>query len=85
MKLVERGQLTQTNLISYCGLNLTKHRWILDEMELNGLIEKCDDAIGKRRITVYRPTMRGISFCNEILEVFEKMFPRNPRIASDVD
>ena len=77
MKLVEMGMLTQTNLVSYCGLNLTKHRWILDEMELNGLIERSDEFIGKRRVAVYRPTMKGIQFCNEILEVFERMFPRS--------
>ena len=78
LKLVEWRELTQTSLVSYCGLNLTKHRWILDEMELNGLIERSDESNGKRRFAIYRPTIKGMQFCNEILEVFERMFPRRP-------
>jgi DNA-binding PadR family transcriptional regulator len=47
-------------------------------MESNGLIERSDEVNGKRRFAIYRPTIKGMRFCNEILEVFEKMFPRNP-------
>ena len=31
LKLVEYGELNQTALISFCGLNLKKHRSIFDE------------------------------------------------------
>ncbi len=47
-------------------------------MELNGLIERSDESNGKRRFAIYRPTIKGMQFCNEILEVFERMFPRRP-------
>jgi predicted transcriptional regulator len=77
LKLVESGQLTQTNLISFCGLNLTKHRWIIDEMEQNCLVERTSEVNGKKTISLYRPTTKGIRFCYDILEEYEKMFPRD--------
>ena len=40
LKLTEYGELNQTSLISFCGLNLQKHKAILDEMEPNNLITK---------------------------------------------
>ena len=42
--LTERGELNQTKLLSYCGLNLAKHRDILEELERKNLIEKNVDA-----------------------------------------
>ena len=42
LKLTEYGELNQTALISFSGLNLKKHRCILDELEVNGLIHKSD-------------------------------------------
>jgi predicted transcriptional regulator len=38
LKLAEYSELNQTALISFSGLNLKKHRCILDELEVNGLI-----------------------------------------------
>lgn len=35
LKLVERGELNQTALLSFCGLNLKKHKPILDDLESN--------------------------------------------------
>ena len=40
LKLTEYGQLNQTSLLSYCGLNLVKHKDILDDMEAKGIIQK---------------------------------------------
>jgi predicted transcriptional regulator len=76
LKLVEYGELNQTALISFSGLNLKKHRCILDELEINGLIQKCGSAFGKRTVIVYKPTQKGVEFCRSILEPYEKMFPR---------
>ncbi|MFL6356418.1 MAG: winged helix-turn-helix domain-containing protein [Nitrososphaeraceae archaeon] len=76
LKLVEHGELNQTALISFCGLNLKKHRCILDELEVNGLIQKCESPFGKRTVTVYKPTQKGVEFCRSILEPYERMFPR---------
>jgi len=57
-------------------LNLKKHRCILDELEINGLIQKCESPFGKRTVTVYKPTQKGVEFCRSILEPYERLFPR---------
>jgi predicted transcriptional regulator len=79
LKLVEYGEMNQTSLISFCGLNLKKHKFILDDLELNGLITKREIRSSKRRITIYRPTEKGIEFSRTILEPYERMFPRRSR------
>jgi predicted transcriptional regulator len=76
LKLVEYGELNQTALVSFCGLNLKKHKPILEDIEHNELIESKETTTGKRTITIYRPTQKGMSFCRDILEPYEKMFPR---------
>src|ERR671932_2088130 len=76
VKLVEYGELNQTALISFSGLNLKKHRCILDVLEVNGLIQKGESPFGKRTVIVYKPTHKGIEFCRSILEPYERMFPR---------
>jgi predicted transcriptional regulator len=80
LKLVEYSELNQTTLVSFCGLNLKKHKSILDELELNELISRSEIQPGKRVVTVYRPTQKGIEFCRSILEPYEKMFPRRKNI-----
>ena len=77
LKLVEYGELNQTALISFSGLNLKKHRCILDELEVNGLIQKDESPFGKRMVIVYKPTQKGIEFCRSVLEPYERIFPRN--------
>jgi predicted transcriptional regulator len=76
LKLVEYGELNQTALVSFCGLNLKKHKSILEDIEDNELIERREVSIGKRTVTIYRPTQKGMAFCRDILEPYEKMFPR---------
>ena len=76
LKLTEYGELNQTALISFTGLNLKKHRCVLDELEVNGLIQKSESPFGKRMVMVYKPTQKGIDFCRSILEPYERMFPR---------
>lgn len=76
LKLVEYGELNQTALVSFCGLNLKKHKSILEDIEHNELIERREATIGKRIVTIYKPTQKGMAFCRDILEPYEKMFPR---------
>jgi predicted transcriptional regulator len=76
LKLVEYGELNQTALVSFCGLNLKKHKSILEDIEANELIERREVTLGKRIVTIYRPTQKGVAFCRDILDPYEKMFPR---------
>ena len=76
LKLVQYGALNQTALLSYCGLNLQKHRPILDEMESKGLIVRTESYHGRKKITLYKATETGLAFCRKILEPYEAMFPR---------
>lgn len=76
LKLVEYGEMNQTALVSFCGLNTTKHKIILDELEANGLIERTELQFGKRTVATYKLTYQGAEFFKNILEPYERMFPR---------
>ena len=77
LTLSEYGQLNQTSLFSFCGLNISKHKQILDNLELNEIIERKEIADGKRTITLFKVTSKGMDFCHEILEPYENLFPRS--------
>jgi predicted transcriptional regulator len=49
LKLSEYGELNQTKLMSYCGLNNVKHRGIIDDMVDKGLIERFEEPWGNKR------------------------------------
>ena len=49
---------------------------IVDKLESKGLISKSLRLVGKKPITAYKPTQKGIEFCSHILEPYEIMFPR---------
>ena len=70
LKLVEYGELNQTALISFSGLNLKKHRCILDELEVNGLIQRSESPFGKRMVIVYKPTHKGIECYRTLLDLY---------------
>jgi len=74
LKLFENGELDQTSLISFCGLNLVRHKSLLDQMESNNLINSTRMISGKKVSTIYKPTHKGVQFCTEILGPFEEMF-----------
>jgi predicted transcriptional regulator len=76
LKLTEYGQLNQTSLLSYCGLNLVKHKDILDDMEAKGIIQKLEEPWGNKKIIKYSVTEKGRQFCQHILDPYEEMFPR---------
>jgi len=77
LKLVEYGEMNQTALMSFCGLNINKHRSILDRMEQTGLITKIERLVGKKSVTIFKCSLKGYEFCKNILEPYEKMFPRS--------
>ena len=83
LKLMEHGELNQTTLLSFCGLNLKKHKSILDDLQSNEFIGKDELPYGKRRIIIYKPTRKGIEFCTNILEPYERVFPRRKGDDSD--
>jgi predicted transcriptional regulator len=66
----------KTTLASNCRLNLKKHKYILDDLEANDLISRSEILFGKRMVTFYQTTQKGIEFYRRILEPYEKMFPR---------
>lgn len=74
--LTEYGPLNQTTLVSYSGLNLKKHKHILDVLESQGFISKSISGNGKRSVTIYKATQKGIDFCRTIIATYEELFPR---------
>ncbi|MPZ06722.1 MAG: hypothetical protein GEU26_09980 [Nitrososphaeraceae archaeon] len=76
LKLVEYGELNHTALVSFCGLNMTKHKALIEDLETKQLITRNQILVGKRAITIYKPSSKGIEFCKSILEPYENMFPR---------
>jgi predicted transcriptional regulator len=77
LKLAEHGQLNQSQLMSYCGLNNVKHKPILDEMVERGLITRVDEPWGAKKIIIYKASPMGQKLAREILEPYESLFPRS--------
>lgn len=77
LTLSEYGELNQTTLLSYCGLNLTKHRNILENLESHEMIRRENHEGRKRRVSVFKVTQKGMNFCKSILDPYEILFPRN--------
>jgi predicted transcriptional regulator len=76
LKLVEHGELNQSKLMSYCGLNNVKHKVIIDEMVERGLIIRVEEPWGAKKIIKYKVSERGKQLAKEILEPYESLFPR---------
>jgi len=83
LTLAEYGQLNQTALFSFCGLNISKHKVILDNLESNGMIHKEEVPEGKRTITIFKVTQKGMDFCRDIIEPYESLFPRSGKYSED--
>ena len=79
LKLTEYGELNQTTLLSYTGLNLAKHKEILEDMEKKGIIKRREEPWGYKKIVKYSVTEEGKDFCIRILEPYEQMFPRKEK------
>jgi predicted transcriptional regulator len=78
--LSEYGEMNQTKLLSYSGLNIAKHKEILEDMEQKGLIERKEEAWGKKTIIKYKVSPKGNEFFKLILEPYEEMFPRSEKV-----
>jgi predicted transcriptional regulator len=77
LKLSEYGELNQTKLMSYCGLNNVKHRAIIDDMVDKGLIERLEESWGSKTIIKYKVSEKGRAILQAILEPYEVLFPRS--------
>ena len=77
LKLYEYGELNQTKLLNFCGLNMVKHKIILDDMVSKDLISKNIVPWGNKSIIMYSVTEKGRKFCEMILDAYEEMFPRS--------
>jgi predicted transcriptional regulator len=59
LKLSDYGELNQSQLMSYCGLNNVKHKPIIDELVEKGLIIRFEEPWGEQnRIIKYRVSER---------------------------
>ena len=76
MKLSEYGELNQSKLMSYCGLNNVKHKAIIDEMVQKDLIVRFEEPWGNKIIIKYKVSDKGRLIFKEILEPYEVLFPR---------
>ena len=76
LKLFEHGELNQSKLMSICGLNNVKHKEILDEMVSKELLTRREEPWGNKSIIMYKVSEKGKTLLKEILEPYEKLFPR---------
>jgi predicted transcriptional regulator len=79
LKLYEYGELNQSKLMSYCGLNNVKHKEILDDMAKKEMIIRTEERWGNKNIIKYRVSEKGNEILREILEPYESLFPRSER------
>ncbi|TLY09569.1 MAG: hypothetical protein E6K85_05745 [Thaumarchaeota archaeon] len=77
LKLYEYGELNQSKLLSYCGLNSVRHKGILDEMVNSELIIRTQESWGNKTIIKYKVSEKGKTILKELLEPYEELFPRS--------
>ena len=77
LKLYEYGELNQSRLMSYCGLNNVKHKEIIDDMVKKEIISRTEEAWGNKTIIKYRVSEKGREILRQILEPYEVLFPRD--------
>jgi predicted transcriptional regulator len=76
LKLYQYGELNQTKLMSFCGLNSVKHRGILEDMVGKGLITRRQEHWGDTIVLMYKASEKGMKILRELLEPYEELFPR---------
>jgi predicted transcriptional regulator len=76
LKLYEHGELNQTKLLSYCGLNNVKHKNIIDDLTRKEMIIRTEERWGNKTIINYRLSEKGHEILDQILEPYESLFPR---------
>ncbi len=77
LKLAEHGELNQSRLMSYCGLNNVKHKGIVDELVEKGLIVRSEEPWGAKKTIKYKVSEKGREIANQILGPYEVLFPRS--------
>src|ERR671935_888535 len=77
LKLSEYGELNQSKLMSYCGLNNVKHKAIIDDMVEKDLIVRFEEPWGNKTIIKYKVSEKGRAIFRGILEPYEVLFPRS--------
>lgn len=77
LKLNEYGELNQSQLMSYCGLNNVKHKPIIDELVEKGMIVRSEEMWGHSRIIKYKVSEKGREIAKAIFEPYELLFPRS--------
>jgi predicted transcriptional regulator len=77
LKLYEDGELNQSKLMSYCGLNHIKHKEIINDMVEKEFITRINEPWGSKTVIKYRVSEKGRQILNEILEPYETLFPRS--------
>jgi predicted transcriptional regulator len=85
LKLSEYGELNQSKLMSYCGLNNVKHRAIIDDMVNKGLIVRFEEPWGNKTIIKYKVSEKGREILRQVLEPYEVLFPRGEANKDDVN
>ena len=76
LKLFEYGELNQSKLISYCGLNNAKHKAIINDMVDKGLVTRAEESWGAKMIIKYKMSEKGRAILREVLGPYEALFPR---------
>jgi predicted transcriptional regulator len=79
LKLSEYGELNQSKLMIYCGLNNVKHREIIDDMVEKGLVTRFDESWGAKKVVKCRISEKGREILRQVLEPYEALFPRGTR------
>jgi len=79
LKLYEHGELNQSKLMSYCGLNNVKHKGILDDMVKKQMIIRTEEPWGNKSIIKYKMSDKGKEILKEVLEPYEELFPRKEK------
>jgi predicted transcriptional regulator len=77
LKLNEYGELNQSQLMSYCGLNNVKHKPIIDELVEKGMTVRFEEPWGQNRIIKYKVSEKGREIARAIFEPYELLFPRS--------
>lgn len=76
LKLYEYGELNQSKLMTFCGLNNVKHKGILDDMVKKELITRTEEPWGNKIIIKYQVSEKGKKILTALLEPYEELFPR---------
>ena len=80
LNLNEFGELNQSQLMSYCGLNNVQHKPIIDELVEKGLIIRFEEPWGEQnRIIKYKVSEKGREIIRAIFEPYELLFPRSEK------